>query len=51
MDLDGAFADSPNETCLFAVRWKSGESNDKVLHLLKGFPEVRPLIGKIAYSL
>ena len=50
VDLDGAFADSPNETCLFAVRWKSGESKDKVLHLLKGFPEVRTLIGRIAYS-
>lgn len=40
VDLDGAFADPPNETCLFAVYWKSGESKDEVLHLLKGFPEV-----------
>lgn len=48
VDLEGAFASPPNETSLFAVRWKSGGTKDKILRLLEGFPEVRALTYRVA---
>lgn len=41
VDLDGAFADPPNETHLIAVRWRSDDSKDTVLNILRDFPNVR----------
>ena len=41
VDLDGAFADPPNETHLIAVRWKSDDSKNTVLNILQDFPNVR----------
>lgn len=41
VDLDGVFADPPNETHLIAVRWKSDDSKNTVLNILQDFPDVR----------
>lgn len=41
VDLDGAFADPPNETLMIAVRWKSDNGKDTLLNILQDFPNVR----------
>ena len=40
VDLDGAFANQPNETTSVAVRWRSQAGHDRILEILKSYPEV-----------
>lgn len=41
VDLDGAFADSSNETALIAVRWKFEDDKNTLSNVLQEFPDVR----------
>lgn len=40
VDLDGAYANPPNETCCFAIRWRAEIGKDRVLEILKAYPDV-----------
>lgn len=40
VDLDGAYATPPNETRWLAVRWKQEVDKDRVLNILKSYPDV-----------
>ena len=40
VDLDGAYATPPNETCWLAVRWRHEVEKDRVLNILKSYPDV-----------
>ena len=40
VDLDGLFAEPPNETRCLAIRWKPEVGKSKVLEILKSFPDV-----------
>lgn len=41
VDLDGAFASTPHETCCLAVRWRPEAGRDPVRAILRGYPDVR----------
>lgn len=40
VDLDGAYATPPNQTCWLAVRWKEEVDRERVSDVLKGYPDV-----------
>jgi hypothetical protein len=40
VDLDGVFADIPNESCSIVVRWDGNDGQHLVSEILKSYPEV-----------
>ena len=40
VDLDGAYAKPANESCCIVVRWREEMGKDRVLEILKAYPEV-----------
>ena len=50
VDLDGAYADETNETTSIAVRWRSGGGHDKVMEILKRYPEVNIRNGGTSFQ-
>lgn len=40
VDLDGTFAEKPDETSSIAVRWRTEAGHDRVLEILKSYPGV-----------